>query len=324
MEYLWVMFIVDKITDTGFEKLVLKNTASGTFAEIVPSCGAVLHAFVVVHNNKTINVIDGYNSKEDFKENVTAKGFKSCKLSPFACRVKDATYRFNDNSYTIEKFILNGSALHGLLFDASFSIKDTWANDTGAGVVLQFKYKGTDKGYPFLYDCEVQYELKTDNALTLTTTIINKDKQAIPIQDGWHPYFTFGDSINKLQLFFNSKEIVEFNDALIPTGKLSVYNNFATLQPIGDTTFDNCFTLQANASSPACILKDAAQQIQLEVYPDTSYPYLQLYTPPHRNSIAIENLSAVPDAFNNHTGLTIIAPDGTAHFTTTYKITSLL
>jgi len=214
--------------------------------------------------------------------------------------------------------------LHGLLYNAAFTIKNTWANDTGAGVILQFKYEGTDKGYPFLYDCEIQYELKKDNELTLTTTIYNKDKKAIPMQDGWHPYFTFGGSINNLQLFFNSKEMVEFDDALIPTGALTVYNEFATLKPIGDTSFDNCFTLQSEVSVPACILKDAAQQIQLEIHPDISYPYLQLYTPPHRNSIAIENLSAIPDAFNNHTGLLIIAPDGAAHFTTTYKITSLV
>jgi len=98
------MFSVHQITDAGFEKLVLKDNTSGTFAEIIPLCGAVLHAFSIVHKSKTINVIDGYESNKDFEENVTAKGFKSCKLSPFACRIKDAAYQFNDHQYTIEKF----------------------------------------------------------------------------------------------------------------------------------------------------------------------------------------------------------------------------
>jgi aldose 1-epimerase len=39
-----------------------------------------------------------------------------------------------------------------------------------------------------------------------------------------------------------------------------------------------------------------------------NYPYLQLYTPPSRDALSIENLSAAPDAFNNGLGLTILEP----------------
>jgi len=51
-----------------------------------------------------------------------------------------------------------------------------------------------------------------------------------------------------------------------------------------------------------------------------SYPYLQIYTPPHRRSIAIENISGVPDAFNNGMGFITLEPDQSAIFKTTYKI----
>jgi aldose 1-epimerase len=71
------------------------------------------------------------------------------------------------------------------------------------------------------------------------------------------------------------------------------------------------------------VLRDAAQKIQVEIHPDKSYPYLQIYTPPHRNSIAIENLSAAPDVFNNGMGAKVLAPNETANFTTTYTITLL-
>jgi aldose 1-epimerase len=318
------MFYIDTITDIDFTKLVLKDATNGTTATVIPFCGAILHAFTVLHNGQLINVIDGYQDKDDFARNVTAKGFKSCKLSPFACRINNASYFFNHKEYRIEKFLLNGSALHGLIYDAPFTVTKMWADENSAGAVLGYSYNGTDKGYPFAYDCEVKYELKKDNVLTLTTTVFNKHNEAIPIQDGWHPYFTFGGTVNNLQLSFKSKEMVEFNDDLIPTGKLIVYNDFKNATLIGDTAFDNCFTLQSDIVSAACTLKDEAQKIQLEIYPDKSYPYLQLYTPPHRNSIAIENLSAVPDTFNNQTGLIVLAPESAAHFTTIYKITSLL
>jgi aldose 1-epimerase len=317
------MFYVKATNDTGFDKIVLEDKALTTAVEIIPSCGAILHAFTTLHNGAVVNVIDGYSDKDDFVTNVTAKGFKSCKLSPFACRIKNATYNFAQKEYTVQKFLLNGSALHGLLFDVQFEIIETWANEESAGVLLLHQYKATDNGYPFIYNCEVRYELRKENALTISTTIINKEAFEIPIQDGWHPYFTFGGAIDDLQLEFQSKEIIEFDAALIPTGKLMPYEEFGALKKIGDTFFDSCFVLNFAECQPLCVLRDKVQKIQVEIYPDKSYPYLQIYTPPHRTSIAIENLSAVPDVFNNGIGFKILAPKASAHFTTTYKITSL-
>lgn len=318
------MFSAHTISDGSFEKLVLKDGINNSFIEIIPSCGGILHAFTVWHNGKQVNVIDGYENKNDFAEHVTAKGFKSCKLSPFACRIKDATYQFNGQQYTIEKFLLNGSALHGLIYDAVFTVKETWGNENSAGVILLYQYRGNEKGYPFPYDCEIRYELKNNNVLTVATTITNTGITSIPVQDGWHPYFNFGGSINDLQLCLKTKSLVEFDAALIPTGEFIPYQEFVSFKNIGHTSFDDCFVLDTSALQPLCVLKDNDQKLQLEIYPGTSYPYLQLYTPPHRNSIAIESLSAIPDAFNNGVGLIILAPESSAHFTTAYQVTSLL
>ncbi|MEI8059604.1 MAG: aldose 1-epimerase [Ferruginibacter sp.] len=318
------MFFVNTITDTAFEKVVLFDDVTNTSAAIIPSCGAILHAFTVLHNGTAINIVDGYNSQTDFENCVAEKGFKSCKLSPFACRINNATYQFEGRQYFIEKFLLNGSALHGLIYDAVFSVTKNWANEDGAGVELYYQYKATDNGYPFTYTCKVVYELKKDSALTITTAITNTHHAAIPMQDGWHPYFSFGGSVNELQLLLNSTSMVAFSEALIPTGDLVNYTDFEQLRPIGKTELDNCFVLKTASTGPSCLLKDDNQQIQLEIYADKSYPYLQIYIPPHRNSIAIENLSAPPDAFNNNMGLIVLQPASTIHFTTTYKITSLL
>jgi aldose 1-epimerase len=318
-----VMFEVVSENDPDFSKVILKDIATGTVAEIIPSCGAILHAFTVLNNGSALNVIDGYESAGDFKENVTAKGFKSCKLSPFACRIKNASYTFDEKKYTSEKFLLNGSALHGLLYDAVFTVTTTWGNEKSAGVILQHQYTGSDKGYPFKYTCTVTYELKTGNALTITTAITNDDEGLMPIQDGWHPYFGFGGNIDDLLLEFQSKELVEFDAALIPTGKLLPYQEYGALKKIGTAEFDNCFTVNFAECAPLCVLRDKEKKLQLEIQPDKNYPYLQIYTPPHRKSIAIENLSAVPDAFNNGIGLKVLAPGTTESFSTTYTITSL-
>jgi aldose 1-epimerase len=70
-------------------------------------------------------------------------------------------------------------------------------------------------------------------------------------------------------------------------------------------------------------LRNIEKKIQLEIHTDESYPYLQFYTPSHRNSIAIENISGAPNAFNNGMGFQILIPGETAAYKTCYKISLL-
>jgi aldose 1-epimerase len=72
-----------------------------------------------------------------------------------------------------------------------------------------------------------------------------------------------------------------------------------------------------------CVLRNPAKNIEIEIHPEKSYPYLQIYIPPHRKNIAIENLSGAPDAFNNGMGVITLEPGESAIFKTSYKITIL-
>ena len=317
------MFSIKEKSENGFDKIVLCDESSGTVAEVIPACGALLHSFAVLNKGVMLNLVDHYADADEFKNNAEALGFKSCKLSPFVCRMKNGRYHFGEADHTIEKFYLAKNAIHGLIYDALFTVTEIQATNENATVTMRHQYRGEDKGYPFNYDCLISYQLKKENALTVTTEIINKDEGSIPIADGWHPYFSFGSSINDLQLEFQSREILEFDEELISTGKLIPYQEFGSLKNIGDVFFDNCFTLNFSECQPMLVLRDSSQQLQLEIHPDKSYPYLQIYTPPHRKSIAIENLSAAPDAFNNAMGLITLTPGETALFKTTYKIASL-
>ena len=205
------MFATENQTVNGFETIVLKDLVSNTFAAIVPSCGGILHSFNLWHNGAFVNVIDGYESKEDFENNVASKGFKSCKLSPFACRIKNAAYSFDEGTYVFDKFLLGGNALHGLLYDAAFTVIYQYANEEHAGVALEYKYRGESNGYPFHYDCVITYHLKKNNELVVSTDIFNRGEGLMPVQDGWHPYFAFGKKIDALELKFRSIEKLLFD-----------------------------------------------------------------------------------------------------------------
>jgi aldose 1-epimerase len=317
------MFAVFTKVENGFDTIVLQDNNNQSRVEVIPSCGAILHAFTVLHKGKLLNIIDSYTSKKSFDEEMEAQGFKSAKLSPYVCRMKAGEYRFGQKNYKVHKYYLGENAIHGLIYDAPFEVIQQEAGEEKALVKMLFHYKGTDAGYPFMYDCSVQYELKKNSSLTISTTIINKDAGIIPLCDGWHPYFSFGGSIDDCQLEFQSKEILEFDASLIPTGKLIPYPEFGSLKKIGTTFLDNCFTVNFAECQPMLILRDPQQQLQLEIRPGIAYPYLQLYTPSHRQSIAIENLSAAPDAFNNGMGLITLAAGEEASFTTNYTISTV-
>ena len=317
------MFSIKSKIENGFDIIQLTDESNGTYAEIIPSCGAILDSFVVIKNAEEINVIESYDDYDDFTNNVTSKGFLGSKLSPFVCRINNGKYNFAGKDYTVEKFYLGKNAIHGLLYDQSFNVKAQQANDNSAAITMACEYNGTDPGFPFNYECIVTYELEAHNRLNIFTEIINKDKVSIPMQDGWHPYFKLGAKIDYLKLQFRSFEKVEFNADLIPTGKLIPYKEFDKLKELGNTSFDNCFTLNFSEGQPICLLQNSEKNMEIEIHTDESYPYLQLYTPPHRDSIAIENLSGPPDAFNNKMGYKTLEPGEAATFNTTYKISLL-
>lgn len=302
-----------KINSSGvFPVITLKDESNNTSFEIY-AFGALLNAF----NIQSKNIVDGFTSPQDAIDNIT-NGFKSAKLSPYVCRLSEGIFEFNGNHYTIGKFFLAKEAIHGLLFDTIFDITGQHANEEKAFVKLTCHYKNMES-YVFDFTCDVVYTLEENNRLTLQTTIKNISQQDLPLCDGWHPYFTLGENINGLSFMMNSNSMLEFNERLLPTGNILPYQQFQVPETIGDTFLDNCFQLN-NTVQPACVLKNITTGLQLTIQPDASYPYLQVYTPPHRKSIAIENLSGAPDAYNNKIGLIILSPQQEKTFTTKYIV----
>jgi len=309
-------FSIEIDSENLFPVIHLRN--ENTSAEVY-SFGALLNSFAI---KNSINIIDGFNSPQQGFDNITS-GFKSAKLSPFVCRLANGKYIYNNSEYTINKFYMAGEAIHGLLYDAFFSIIDSGADNDAAFVTLEYNYNKKDEGYPFNYTCTINYRLEKDNFLWVRTTIKNNAVIAIPVCDGWHTYFTLGGRLNELLFELNAASMVEFNDKLIPSGNIIPYNRFAKPEIFGNTFLDNCFLLNEN-KKPACVLKNPKTGLQLSVHPQKNYPYLQLYTPENRKSIAIENLSAVPNAFNNKIGLTILEPGEDISFLTGYQVSVYL
>jgi aldose 1-epimerase len=297
-------------------------SSGSSIIEIWPMEGAILNSWQYQHMGKPVSIIEGYHDVTDFARHAESKGFRSCKLSPYVCRLKHGQYRFDASSYDIGKFKLGDHMIHGLLYDVPFEVINSESNEQLAMVILRHNYTGADKGYPFHFDMLVTYSLSEQNKVTITTEFINLHHRPIPVADGWHPYFSLGAPVNQLSLQMASDTMVVFDEQLLPTGAVATDTRFATPTLLGNTTLDNCFLLNKTTDQPACTLLNPDNGLRLSIYAVSNYPYLQLYTPPHRHSIAIENLSSAPDAFNNNMGLIVLEPGERIAFSCAYEVSS--
>jgi len=296
-----------------FELVRLIDTNTKTFIEIATK-GALLNRWQVLGHSKLIEIVEGNDFSKGWGD-FEANGFRGGKMSPFSCRIENGQYTFENNSYTLEKFYQDKHALHGILYDAHFSIKLNKTDDQGAYLHLQYQYEATDKGFPFAYTILIKWHLYKNNLVTVETIVTNLSDSTIPMMDGWHPYFTLDANINDtfIQLKANGK--IEYDEMLLPTGKMLDENEFAIRKKIGDLHLDNCYLVDASANT--CVLEN--EKYQLIVQPLMNYPYLQLYTPADRKSIAIENLSGIPNCFNNKIGLQLMKPYQSWELKTSYQ-----
>jgi aldose 1-epimerase len=297
-----------------FEKIKLIDAENGISVEITTK-GALLNSWQVQNQTARIQLVEGNDFNQGW-QSFESNGFKSAKLSPFACRLENGQFQYHEKKWTIEKYYLGKHAIHGIVYDALYSIQSTQADAQGAVVVLKHHFHGDDKGYPFPFSLQIKWHLHPNNLLTAETIITNFAKETIPMMDGWHPYFSLGTSINECYLSFSNKGKIEFNEDLLPTGAIMGNHTFDHPTKLNSIELDNCFVL--DPAHPMCTLEN--EQIKLVVQAELNYPYLQLYTPPQRKSIAIENLSGVPNCFNNKMGLLVLKPHENLVFKTSYQV----
>lgn len=276
--------------------------------------GALLNRYAVrEEDGGWFDCVKGYVSPDAARNGIT-DGFYGAKLSPFPCRLKNGRYGFCGRDYYVGKHLSGNHALHGLLYDADFGLRDCGCDDGRAWARLVFDYDGNIPGYPFAYRLCVRYVLDADG-LEVTTTVENTGGSAMPVADGWHPYFTLGGCVDDWTLRVGSRRRLVFDDSLLPTGGYEDDARF--LQPccLKGIGLDNSFLLDGGAGE-VCVLQNGRRR--LAVYALCNYPVLQLYIPPGRDAVAVENLSGAPDCFNNGIGLLVLAPQERRDFSARY------
>lgn len=235
--------------------------------------------------------------------------YSSSVLFPFAGRVENGAYTFNDKYHQLycndDKF---NNALHGLIYDKKFTLIKQIEKENTTSVVILYEETKRIEGYPFLYKITLEYTL-TNDTLNLKMSVKNTDNITFPFFLGWHPYFESTHIDNSI-LDIKSDKKITYNDKLSVVG--IVENDIKFPLKIAENEFDNCFFLTSN------LVKLTTPNYKISLKSDAEKAYLHIYTPPHRKSIALEPQTGISNNFNSKISLQTLAPKN--EFSTNFTI----
>ncbi len=288
-----------------FKKITFFNDQNGNRFSCVPQYGACLLELVF----GGVSILDGYDTPEALVENQWSK---SAFLLPFPNRLRDGKYSFEGNAY---QFQINntstGNAIHGYGKSKSMAVIGSTCTKKKAGITCSYVDPGDHPAYPFPFTFSVDMCM-SDDGFEVDLYFRNDGNRNLPVGLGWHPYFVLADNADTVSLQMPACQKVLIDDRMIPIGKLELVRDFTTLKTLRDTTLDNCFAVPDGLNPLEIILRsDRGQLTYWQETGPSGYRYVQLFTPPHRRSIAIEPMTCNVDAFNNGDGLLVLGPQAT-------------
>jgi len=237
--------------------------------------------------------------------------FASAILFPFANRIADGSYVYDNKTFQLE---INqkeeNNALHGLVYNKTFELIEQKTTPEKAEVLLRFEELIDSEGFPFTYSIDLKYIL-TKNSLNLNVSVKNTDTKTFPFTIGWHPYFNSYD-LFKSAVHFKSRKKYILDKRNITQGIEEIAIDRTIF--IEDKTLDDCFDLESNE------IGFETPHYSFSLKSSEKNNFLQLYTPPYPNTIAIEPTTGISNSFNNGEGLKILNPKDTYHINWNLKI----
>jgi aldose 1-epimerase len=254
---------------------------------------------------------DGRPLIDGFAEDEMASGGRGQILMPWPNRIRDGRYRWDG---TEQQLALTepkrGNASHGLVRWAAWSLIDQGPERVALGYRLP-----AQTGYPWTLDLRLIYAVGPAG-LTVTQSATNRSTSAAPYASGAHPYLVAGTTPcdDWTMEIPASTTLLTDEVRLLPTGREDVDGtdlDFRTTRTIGTTVLNHAFT--DLAPDPVVRLTDGRTGVELWV--DEHHKWLQVYTADDtstpRRSVAVEPMTAPPDAFNSGDDLIRLEPDQT-------------
>ena len=321
---------------TPLIEYVLEHTETGEFIAVLPEFGGILRRMVLRKGRSLFALLQGPKSPQAL---FSDESYAGALLYPFPSRIRHGIYTFEGEAYALEmNEPRRDCAIHGFVHGKSFAVVSQEVTDTHAQLVLRYDNAGDTPGYPFPFALTVTYELMQANqlpnddhtddrmcAFRMSYTAQNTGTTRAPAAFGWHPYFVldqdsvrFGEPVDSMRLSLPARTPISLDENLLPDGLLPYQN--AEEFSLHEREMDSAFLIEPTSKPDArqpfaeTVLTSGETGVRLIVGQQTGagkLNYLVCYTPPRRDMIAIEPLTANVNAFNNGEGLAILEPAGT-------------
>ena len=286
----------------SLEKHTIYNENGDSFS-IVPGFGANL----IDLQFDNISVIEGYQTPEALAENNWGK---SIILFPYPNRLRDGRYTHEGKTYQFDlNNVATQNSIHGFSNNVPMTVTKIKTDAHQGSIECSYKHDGTHKAYPFKIHFTVNFILR-GRELEVEMAFSNLDNTTVPVGLGWHPYYRISEKADDTSLQMPECQLVMIDDRMLPTGEKQAFEDFRPLKKIDGTFLDNGFFITEKTDKAEVILQ--SDICKLVCWQETGFHkwnFVQVFTPPHRMSIAVEPMTCNVDAFNNKDGLVLLEPN---------------
>lgn len=261
--------------------------------------------------------VDGMHLTEPFPDSAKPSFGNGIVLVPWPNRVRDGMWWLNgaDQQLDLTEPKL-GNAIHGLLRNTAYrAVERSDSAVTLAATIFP------QHGYPFLLETSVRYEVLADG-LEVTHSIRNRADAAAPVAVGAHPFLRVGDTpIEELTVEVQAETWFEVDARQNTIGEHPAGGTDYDLRRgrrVGDLSLDTAFGAVQMDGGLARHRLTAPDGRWVELWQDENFGFVQVFTAPafERESgkglaVAIEPMTAAPNALNTGVGLRWLEPDET-------------
>jgi len=271
------------------ELFTLENL-NGMVVKITNYGGRIVSLLMPDIQGKYADIVLGYSDIDKYLEDNMYMG---CIVGRYANRIRDGKFMINDSVFQLS-VNEEPNTLHGGKKGFCTVVWD--AKITGNSLILTYKSKDKEEGFPGNLDVEVEYKLNNKNELSITYKATTDKPTIVNLTN--HAYFNLGGEgsgdILDHQLQIIADSVISIDSSLLPTGKMRDVTgtafDFRRPREIGDLIderdeqllfgggYDHNWVLNHidNQLGYSAMLHHPASGRTMEVY--TTEPGLQVYS----------------------------------------------
>lgn len=280
--------------------------SGGGYRAVVTECGAGLR--LLEHEGRPL--VLGYSEEEQ------APAGRGQLLAPWPNRIRDGAYSFDGRDHQLPlSEPSRGNASHGLVRWVSWTLEEHTPQS-----VSQVYRLMSQSGYPWTVDLHVIYDVSAEG-LTVTFTATNLSSDPAPYALGAHPYLVAGPGlVDEWELTLPAATRLLTDDRMIPTDREDVQDtpfDFRSPRVIGATSLDTAFTdlVRDSSGRVEVVLRDPSTDQGVALWMDAKHSWVQAFTGDTlavdtRAALAVEPMTAPPNAFVTGEDLAVLAPAG--------------